>query len=239
MKTAVKLVGITKKAIRYSIPSIGILNDKFLDGLDWPADKEMVTFMFPRKAIKAGEPVKDMVSAGSYVCRTTWLVHKKKIRLGKPAGFAGGLALVPFKDRAEHMRFERAVDEKYFRKPFKKYLDPSYRAEAEDYYKNCLPQSQAISVRKEGRVVAMVTLAKITTASRLLKPLHWVTWIWVDPRLSAQQRQTTHYLLRGWLRESSSRYIGATVHAVNVRSQKWFLKAGFRPVRVFFSRRRG
>ncbi len=219
----------------YSLPSTAPLCDKFLDGVYWPADKAALVFVFPEKEAGGGKPVRDMVSRKKYVCRLSYLAEKRAMPAGR-AGPSAGLVLAPFKTPAEHRKWAAATYREYFVKPFRAYLTPAFEAEARDYYRRELPKAKGISVRKAGKVVSMLTLLKVPAAGA--RPLDWVTWVWADPALSKPERRAGHALLRAWLRRNCRGAVGATVHAANARSQKWFLKSGFRPARISFSRRR-
>ncbi|MDD5208480.1 MAG: hypothetical protein PHV36_03775 [Elusimicrobiales bacterium] len=236
MAEKIKLIKVLKNQVLYSLPSAALLGDGFIDGVGWPADKASLVFVFPAKEAGSGEPVRDMVSGRKYVCRLTYMADKKMLPAGGTPGLSCGLTLEPFKNTAEHKKWARATDLKYFSGPFKKYLTPSFEAEAKEYYKNELPKAEGVSVRKKGRVVSMLTLLKIAGKPGS-RPLDWISWVWVDPGLAKAERLAAHALLRGWLRENSRECIGASVHAANLRSQKWFLRSGFRPARISFSRR--
>lgn len=232
----IKLIKILKNQILYSLPSVKLLGDKFIDEVDWPADKATLVFKFPEKEAGSGKPVADMVSRKKYVCRLSYMVNKRMIPKCEAAGALCGLSLAPFKNLAEHRKWAMATDRKYFFKPFKNYLTPSFQAEAKEYYKTGLPKARGISVRKKGKIVSMLTLLNIF-GKDAARPLDWVAWIWADPALPKEERRLAHSLLRGWLRKNSSKYVGASVHAANLKSQNWFLKSGFRPARIAFTRR--
>ncbi|MDO8804080.1 MAG: hypothetical protein Q7R35_06600 [Elusimicrobiota bacterium] len=236
MGEKIRLIKTLKDQVLYSLPSAALLSDKFIDGVDWPAAKATLVFSFPEKEAGSGKPVKDMVSRKKYVCCLTYMADRRLIPQGKAGGNSFGLTLEPFKDPAEHRKWALATEHKSFSRPYRNYLTPAFEAESKEYYKNGLPKAKGISVRKNGKIVSMLTLYKVTRDSGH-KPLHWVTWIWADPGLPKTERRVIHALLRGWLRGNSRKYIGASVHAANLKSQNWFLKSGFRPSRISFTRR--
>lgn len=235
MTEKARLIAVLKDQILYSLSSTAALSDKFIDGLDWPADKETLVFRFPEKEARSGLPVGDMVSREKYVCRLVYMADKRSIPAGRAANDSG-LKLEKFKDAAEHRKWALATDRKYFSGPYGAFLTPGFRAEAKEYYKNELPKARGVSVRKKGKIVSMLTLLRIPGKPGG-KPLDWVSWIWVDPSAPPAERRCIHALLRGWLRKNSRKFIGASVHAANIRSQKWFLRSGFRPARICFTRR--
>jgi len=236
MSKKIELIRVLKNQILYSLPSAAMLCDKFIDGVEWPADKDALVFAFPENEAGSGKPVRDMVSRKKYVCCMTYMADKKKIPKGKTAGSACGLTLEPFKDPAEHRKWALATERKYFSGPFRDYLTPAFESESKEYYKSGLPKAKGVSVRKNGKIVSMLTLYEVVRDSSH-KPLHWVTWIWADPGLPKEERRVIHALLRGWVRENSRNYVGASVHAANIKSQNWFLRSGFRPARISFARR--
>lgn len=229
------LIGILKDQILYSLSSTAALSDRFIDGLDWPADKATLVFRFPGKEARSGRPVADMVSRKKYVCRLVYMAERSSIPAA-PAANAHGLELRKFKNAAEHRKLAMATDREYFSGPFRAFLTPSFEAEAKEYYKNELPKAKGVSVRRKGKIVSMLTLLRIPGKSGA-KPLDWVSWIWADPAVPVEERRCIHALLRGWLRGNGRKFIGASVHAANLRSQRWFLKSGFRPARISFTRR--
>ncbi len=235
MTKKTRLIKVLKDQVLYSLSSTAALNDEFIDGVGWPADKATLVFKFPEKEAGRGLPVRDMVSRKKYVCRLVYMADKSSIP-AEPAANAHGLELVKFKNAAGHRKWAIATDRKYFSGPFRAYLTPSFEAEAKEYYRNELPRARGVSVRRKGKIVSMLTLLKISGKTSA-KPLDWVSWIWVDPGVPGGERRCIHALLRGWLRENSCKYIGASVHAANIKSQKWFLRSGFRPARLSFTRR--
>lgn len=235
MAPKIKLIKVLKDQILYSLSSTAALNDDFIDGVDWPADKAALVFRFPEKEARSGRPVRDMVSGKKYVCRLVYMADKSDLAAG-PAANAQGLELVKFKSAAEHRKWALATDREYFSGPFRAYLTPGFKAEAEEYYRNEFQRAKGVSVRRKGKIVSILSLLKIS-GKNSPRPLDWVTWIWVDPRMPLGERRCVHALLLGWLRENSCKYIGASVHAANLRSQKWFLRSGFRPTRLSFTRR--
>ena len=238
MGKKIRLIKALKNQMLYSLPSAAVLGDKFVDGVDWPADKAALVFTFPEKEAGSGKPVRDMVSRKKYVCCLTYMADKKMLPKKKPDGASFGLTLEPFKNPAEHRRAERASYREHFLKPFRDYLAPAFEAGAKEYFRNELPKAKGISVRKNGKIVSMLTLLEIGGKS-LRDRLSWVTWLWADPGRPKAERRVIHALLRGWLRENSGKYIGASVHAANLKSQNWFLRSGFRPARISFTRRAG
>jgi len=236
MRKKIELIKALKNQMLYSLPSTRLLNDRFIAGVDWPADKETLVFMFPEKEAGSGKPVRDMVSGRKYVCSLTYMADKKAIPAGKTAGASGGFVLKPFKNPAEHRKWAAATELKHYSAVFKDYLTPGSIAEAKEYYKNVLPKAKGISVLKDGKIVSMLTLYRVTKKSTH-RPLHWVTWLWADPALRKPERRAVHALLLGWVRENSVGYVGASVLAANLKSQNWFLRSGFRPSRISFTRR--
>ena len=238
MGKKIRLIKALKNQMLYSLPSAAMLGDKFIDGVAWPADKAALVFTFPEKEAGSGKPVRDMVSRKKYVCCLTYMAGKRTVPAGRTGDGSFGLTLETFKNSAEHRRAERASYRKYFLKPFGDYLTPAFEAGAKEYFRNELPKAKGISVRKNGKIVSMLTLLEIGGKS-LRDRLSWVTWLWADPGRPKAERRVIHALLRGWLRENSGKYIGASVHAANLKSQNWFLRSGFRPARISFTRRAG
>ena len=130
MAKKIKLIKVLKNQILYSLSSTAALNDKFIDGVDWPADKAALVFKFPEKEAERGLPVRDMVSRKKYVCRVVYMVNKRSIPAETAAGPVCGLKLVKFKNAAEHRKWAMATDRRYFSKPFRDYLTPGLEAEA-------------------------------------------------------------------------------------------------------------
>lgn len=220
----------------YSLPSLKLLNEKLVDEINWPDDTPLLIFRIAKENIVKGKPIEDMVSLKKYVCRTSYIFDRSGLPKGRTDGRHYCLKLAPFKSLAEYKAVSRKTNEKYFLKPFKKYLTPAYTAEYENYIKDDLPKTKGISVTKDGEMVAMLSLLKVK-AKKPYSPLHWITWIWVDGGQPKEVRQIIHTMLRGWLRRNSSKYLGAAIHAANLKSQYWFIRSGGRPVQIFFSRR--
>ena len=231
----IKLLKTGKDRIVYSLLSIGLLNDKFIDAVPWPADKDFLIFRLAKKNVVKGKPVEDMVSLKKYVCRTTYVFNRRDLPNYDKDDRLAGFKLAPFKNMAEYKTVSRKTHDRCFLKPFKDYLTPAYGAEYENYIKNTLPKTKGISVRKDGEIVAMLSLLKVK--GKIFSPMHWISWIWVDARQPKEARRAIHSMLRWWVHKNSTKYVGAAIHAANLKSQKWFIKSGGWPVQIFFSRR--
>ena len=235
MLKKIRLIEVSKNRMLYSLPSLEMLSDDFIDGVDWPGDKDTLAFQISKHDTKRREPIADMVSLKKYVCRLNYLADKKELPHKKMAAELHGISLEPFKTLSERRKTEILTHKKYSISRLQ-YSTSSNRAEQKEYFKNWLTLKNAISIRKNGKVVGLLTLCKMT-GKTMVKPLHWITWAWIDSRLNKDERRTAHVLLGRWLFENSSKYVGGSVHAANIRSQKWCLKMGLRPVRIFFARR--
>lgn len=236
---AVKLKLMKRGADRmtYSLPSLRMLNEKLVAGMEWPADKPILAFRFPPRKAPKGVPIQDMISRRKYLCRTTYIGNKRDIPAGAPAGGAHGLKMASFGSRAEYRRMCQRTYTEYFFKPFREYQERDYKKENRDFFKNHFPKTKGISVRRGGKVVSMMSVLHMPADGKAYRPMSWITWVWVDARLSKEERKAIHGMLGGWLKRLPGKYFGGAIHAVNIRSQKWFMRMGARPVQVFFLRR--
>ena len=71
----------------------------------------------------------------------------------------------------------------------------------------------------------------------LNKPTSLIPWVWIDSKLSANERQNVHFQMVSWLKKNTKKEIGAGIDAVNLRSLKFFTKLGFKPTYILFQRR--
>ena len=226
---------ILKDKVTYDLPSLDMLDSGLVSGLAWPEKTPYLLFNLSKKDCKRKEPISDPVPGDKYICRVNYLATKNTISAPKWAAVPAALRLEPFKDLEDHKTFEMRVHDKYFAKPYCKYMSAAHEEEGKSYFGELDKTSSVALVRGKKRV-GMVTVLRITSTV-LPRPLHWVTWLWVDKKLSSDERRCAHALIAGWLKNNSLKYVGASVHAANLRSQKWCLKMGFRPVRVFFKRK--
>ena len=221
----------------YSLPSLDLLSEKLVGSVDWPADKPFLAFRFqPRRAPK-GLPIQDMVSRRKYVCRTTYYGNKSGIPAASPCCSEFGLKLSPFRSMAEYKRTTMRTHKRYFVNPFSAYMAGNHKEEDRVYYSQYLPKTKGISVRKAGKIVGMMSIIRFPKNGRSYTPCSWISWLWVDGALPKEERKAAHAMLGGWLKKLPGRYFGGAIHAVNLKSQRWFLKMGARPVQVFFLRR--
>lgn len=234
----IKIRLLHKKANRlvYSLPDLDRINDAFIDGVRWPENIAYLGFWVPRAMAPQGKPVRDMVSDRKYVCRMSYVADKREIPAEISGDIAAGLKIAPFKNIAAYRRTFLRTHNKYFQKAFKGYHTPAYGAEVKKYLKNTFPDTKGVCVMRGRRVVGMLSLFKIGKYFRF-SPMHWITWLWADQSQPKDVRRGVHFMLRAWVRKNASRYVGASIHAVNVKSQKWFIKLGARPCQIYFSRR--
>lgn len=220
--------------IFYDLPDLGMLGAGLPAGVEWPEDRPRLCFDLAARDRKRGIVVSNPLPEDKYICRINYLAGRKQVRATGGRAADAGLTLQPFRNFKEHKTLELWSHDKYFAKPFKKYMSPAHKAEARVYYK-MLKDTESAVLRRGAKSVGMITMLRLPGAN-LPKPLHWITWVWIAPELSPAERRQAHTLLAGWMKNNSIKYVGCSVHSANVRSQKWFLKMGFKPVRVFFER---
>ncbi len=235
MTKNIKQVEVTETSIIYNLPDIKMLKDGLISNLKWPEDKSYLFFNLSAKDTRTKQPIKTIVSTDKYSCRLNYLSPKNRIHSFRAPEPLRTLKLQPFKSLEEIKKMTIWSHGKYFLARYKQYLSPNHAAETKKYLTN-LKKVKSVAIIYKNKCAGMVSLMKIVHATSLPKPLHWVTWIWIDNKLPEDARRYAHSLVRSWLIKNSSKYIGASVNAVNIRSQKWFLKMGFRPVRVFFEK---
>lgn len=213
-----------------------MLNDAFIDRVDWPKELPYLVFRVSAKLAPKRAPVRDMVSLKKYVCRTSYIVNKRESPLDMEDGRGYGLEIGPFKSFAEYRWVYTRTHNADFVKAFRAYNTPAYMAEFKEYLKDDFSKTKGVCVRCKGKVVAMLSLFKIGRHA-WFSPLYWISWIWADQAQPREIRRAAHSMLRAWVRKNISGYVGASIHAANLRSQNWFIKLGARPCQIFFSRR--
>jgi len=226
-----------KDRVTYYLPSLSLLNEKFIDGVDWPQDTDFLVFRLSKENAQKGVAVQDMVSKRKYICRTTYIGNKRDIAASPAAGRGFGLRLANFKSFAEYKKVYLKSHREGFVKAFKDYQNASYGKECRSYLKNEFPRTKGISVRKGARVVGMLSVLRIDKAKKPFAPLDWLTWLWLDGRLPREERRAAHGMLCSWIKQNVRKYYGAAIHAANLKSQGWMIKLGGRPAQIFFSRR--
>jgi len=86
-----------------------------------------------------------------------------------------------------------------------------------------LPEN-SLCLAKNSVPVGLVTIYKREEAES-----YCLNWIWFEHELSSHDRACAHYLAVGWLKEKGHA-IDAFVDSFNLRSQRFFVKIGFRTV---------
>ncbi|OGR80909.1 MAG: hypothetical protein A2X32_00640 [Elusimicrobia bacterium GWC2_64_44] len=107
---------------------------------------------------------------------------------------------------------------------WKQYVTPDRVAFSRDVAQYKLLPENSLCLAKDSVPVGLVT-----TYKREGTDSYCLNWIWFDPLLSRPDRACAHYLAVGWLKEKG-RSIDAFVDSFNLRSQRFFVKIGFRPV---------
>ncbi|HOI43564.1 MAG TPA: hypothetical protein PK523_11515 [Elusimicrobiales bacterium] len=238
MPVKLKLLKRGEDRMTYSLPSLKMLSEKLVDSMEWPADKQILAFRFPPSRAPKGVPIKDMISRRKYLCRTTYVGKKRDIPAVNANGCKCGLKLASFRSRGEFRKTFLGTHEKYFIKAFRDYQEAGYKQENKKFFEKYFPSTKGISVRKDRKIVGILCEMTIPKdGGKAYRPMSWLCWVWVDGRLSKEERKASHNMLGGWIKKLPGKYFGAAIHAVNLKSQNWMLKMGARPVQVFFLRR--
>jgi len=238
MGIKLKLMKRGEDRVTYSLPSLKMLSERLVDSMEWPADKPILAFRFPPKRAPKGVPIRDMVSRRKYLCRTTYIGNKRDIPAAAADGGKYGLKLAPFASREEYRKACLRTLAEYFLKPFRDYQERDYKKDNRDYFKKQFPATKGISIRKGGKkLVAMMSMLHMPEDGKAYRPLSWISWVWVDGRLPREERKAAHGMLGRWVKRLPGKYFGGAIHAVNLKSQNWFIRMGARPVQIFFLRR--
>lgn len=237
MSVKLKLMKRGADRMTYSLPSLKLFSERLVASMEWPADKPILAFRFPPRKAPKGVPIQDMISRRKYLCRTTYIGNKRDIPAAAADGGKYGLKLAPFASMEAYRKACLRTHAEYFIKPFRDYQERDYKKENRDYFKNLFPSTKGIGIRKGGKLVAMISVLYTPDDGKAYRPLSWITWVWVDGRLPKEERKAAHGMLGGWLKRLPGKYFGGAIHAVNLKSQNWFIKMGARPVQIFFLRR--
>lgn len=81
---------------------------------------------------------------------------------------------------------------------------------------------------KDGMAAGIVALRK--WKDYLQQPVDWISWVLVEEALSREERAATHAYISAWLKENAGPKVECLVQSFNVRSLKFFIKLGFKPV---------
>jgi len=134
-----------------------------------------------------------------------------------------------FDDRGDLIKFFERTWVKFFFDRYKEYFSPEMKEKWFGMLKD-LPNSNNTIVLSDGRGEKIAMLMTYDSSDCIGNRVTQVGWIWVDENVGASERINIHHQLVSWLLEKSQDLIQAGVHIDNVRSQKYFMKLGFKPV---------
>lgn len=232
MPETVKLISRGQRFITYEAENALAVDNALVAELEWPAGVSSLIINF-REEIPDDYTVIEAKLSGKYMTRLIYRADKSDLRSRPDAGAFPEIVEYPFKNLAELQELYLFTEKKYFGEPWagrlgypwKQFLEGEYlkviKINAEEY----IPKAKKICFAKNGVPVALLPLNRTKDFDG--NDTDWVTWVWVDPSLSRDERAEIRERFVRWMRDETAGRVSTGVNPFNAASNKFFRKMGF------------
>ena len=217
-----EIIKRTDKKIVYKLPDFSVLDSAFVDSLAWPEGINVQMFLFEKPITGEHEIMprihsERLVGLGySYTTATAGEVAVPLSACLAPINLEAGIL--------RQFYYDTHLD---FYKKWEGELGGGYMKEATMVSEKLLSPARSVALSKGGRNVALLTT--VHWKDCFDQPADWVTWVWIDPILTKDERNSIRCYFSQWLALNSANKVQCFINSFNVRSQKFFRKIGFLP----------
>lgn len=227
----------TKTTISYKLQDACELTPDIINQVKWPRRIKFLCFEPAGGTIRMDKPLLLGVPWHKFSGGVIFL--QKRDELPAVAGRSGkSLRLETIKNRKALRSIYVGSQDHYYDIEWRKLLGKHMLEERESFNKEVLPRVVAAAVYRGKKPVGVV--GGIRHRVKFINKTVWfITWIWIDPSQRPADKDGVRAKLLAWLKRRPIKHLCAHVNTFNIPSQKFFLKHGFRPVRVLFYERDG
>ena len=233
MQGSVRLIKRTKRFLMYEVPDVSLINNQFIDGIDWPVDSPVLVLNFKTRVSNDFELINKNLS-GKYLSRLIYRANKNKLISSMKGVPSPDIHRYRFRNIKELQELYLMTEKKYFGEPWSKNLGHPWKQYFEGDYLKAI-QTNAEKHLSEERVICFGK-NKIPVALLPVKEtkyfddtnIDWILWIWIDSNLSKEERGEIRNRFVNWLKIHALEQVVTGVNPFNIASNKFFKKIGFR-----------
>lgn len=227
----------TKTTISYKLQDVEKLTPAVINKVKWPKVIKFLCFEPGGGTMRMDKPLMLGVPWHKFSGGVIFL-QKRDALTAAPGTSGNGLRLKTIKSKKMLRSVYVGSQDHYYDVEWKGLLGKHMLEERESFNKEVLPRVTAAAVFRGEKPVGVVGGIK-HRVKFINKTVWFITWIWIDPAQRQSVRHAVRAKLVGWLRHRPIKHLCAHVNTFNIPSQKFWLKQGFRPVRVLFYERDG
>lgn len=219
---AMDLLKQTERRLLYKLPDFSAVDSAFVDSLVWPEGINVQMFLFDKPITGESELLPKIHSD-----RLVGIGYSYVPAAGDPAKeeLPAGLSQVSL--CLEDLRKMYYETQYAFYKKWEGQLGEEYMKETQMVIDTMLPAAKATALSKDGRNIALLTA--VNWKDCFDQPADWITWVWMDPELTREERGRVQSCFLKWINENCETKVQCFVNCFNVKSQKFFRRLGFVP----------
>ncbi|OIO05013.1 MAG: hypothetical protein AUJ51_00745 [Elusimicrobia bacterium CG1_02_56_21] len=228
----------TKTTISYKYRDAKKLTPAIIRKAKWPRDIKFLCFEPDGGVMKMDRPLKLGVPWHKFSGGVIFMQKRDALPAQVFNGGKSSLRAVTLKGGRKLSSLYTSSQNRYYNVVWKGLLGRHMKEESRTFNRESLPKLTGCTVNNGRRPVALVAGDKYKV--KLLGTFAWfITWIWIDPALKGPMRDKARSMIIDWLRKRPLKHLVAYVNTFNIPSQKFFLKLGFKPIRLVFYERDG
>lgn len=231
-----KLLNTTKTTISYKFQDAGELTPAIIKMARWPLDIKFLCFEPEGGVMRMEQPVKIGVPWHKFSGGVIFAQNRDELPVSSRLTKKSIVKVETIQSGNKLSSLYISTQDRYYNVAWKGLLGKHMLEESDTFRKESLPHLSGAVALKGGKAVGIVAGDRYKV--KFLHKFVWfITWIWIDPRLRGTVRAEVRAGLIDWLRRRPIKTLCAHVNTFNIPSQKFFLRCGFRPIRVMFYER--
>lgn len=217
--------------IIYQTPSLSGVNAETLESLAWPDGINSIGFLL---AEPGGGPVTDGQVPEKYRARVLYTADLESIIVPEPLQEVGPcVRATAEKDYEEFKKLYLETHELFFQ-TWGDRAGSGLMRDVANVVEKSLPGAKRLFLEKDGAPAGMAAMIKWKDLRG--EPVDWITWVWIPEGLPGSARAAAHRKIAGWLKTNVETRVQCAVNTFNLRSQKFFIKLGFRPQCIYIGK---
>ncbi len=232
MPEKIKVVSKTNRLLVCEADDAAVITNALVDNIPWPLETPTLLVNFKHEIPEDFAALNKNLS-GKYLARLIYRTQRDGLTVPNQCATPSGIDDYPFKSSAEVQELYLSTEKNYFGGPWakklgypwKQYLESEYLKIIQTNAEQHIPEAKVFCLGKSGHPIALLPLNKAKYFDGT--DIDWITWVWIDPGLTGDERCEVKSRMVSWLKSQVVDVVATGANPFNVASNKFLKKIGF------------